>query len=36
MLQHSDQYEDNIHFNPSGANIQGQQAAHQIRSLLKR
>jgi hypothetical protein len=34
MMHHSDQYEDKVHFNSEGANIQGRQAAEQIRSVL--
>jgi hypothetical protein len=37
MSRNSDQYEDSVHFNPTGAAIQGQQVAQSIRlSLAKR
>jgi lysophospholipase L1-like esterase len=37
MARYSDQYEDAVHFNPTGAAIQGQQVAQSIRlSLAKR
>lgn len=36
MLKYRDLYEDDVHFNTAGANIQGQQAAKQIRDLLHR
>jgi hypothetical protein len=35
MLQHLDLYEDAIHFNTTGSNIQGDQAASAIRSALR-
>jgi hypothetical protein len=35
MLQHRDLYEDSIHFNTAGSNIQGDQAASAIRSALR-
>jgi hypothetical protein len=34
MMQHEDLHEDPVHFNPTGANIQGDQAATLIRSAL--
>src|SRR5579862_7249786 len=34
MLQHQDLYDDSIHFNSTGAKIQGDQAAASIRSAL--
>jgi len=34
MTHHADQYEDNVHFNPVGAALQGQQAARSIQLLL--
>jgi hypothetical protein len=34
MLQHADTYQDSVHFNDQGANIQGKQAAQTIRGLL--
>lgn len=34
MTHHADQYEDNVHFKPSGAAIQGQQAAQLVRATL--
>lgn len=34
MMQHLDTYEDNVHFNSSGADIQGKQVAASIRPLL--
>ncbi len=36
MEQHRDLYEDDVHFNPEGANIQGDQAASMIRAALRR
>ncbi|MBB5064073.1 SGNH/GDSL hydrolase family protein [Granulicella mallensis] len=36
MTHHTDQYEDHVHFNPTGAAIQGQQVAQFIRSALKK
>jgi hypothetical protein len=35
MVQHRDLYQDSVHFNPQGANIQGDQAASLIRSALR-
>jgi hypothetical protein len=35
MAQHRDLYEDDVHFNPEGANIQGDQAASMIRTALR-
>jgi lysophospholipase L1-like esterase len=34
MSHHLDRYEDDVHFNPAGAAIQGQQAAQTIRTSL--
>jgi hypothetical protein len=34
MTHHADQYQDNVHFNPAGAAVQGQQAAHTIQTSL--
>lgn len=34
MTHHADQYEDNVHFNPSGAAIQGRQVAQFVRAAL--
>jgi hypothetical protein len=34
MMQHGDLHEDDVHFNPAGARIQGDQAAATIRSVL--
>jgi hypothetical protein len=34
MKQHADLYEDDVHFNPAGATIQGDQAAESIRKQL--
>lgn len=34
MIHHTDQHEDNVHFNAAGAAIEGQQAAQFIRSSL--
>jgi hypothetical protein len=34
MTHHSDRYEDNVHFNPAGAVIQGQQVAQFVRTAL--
>ncbi len=34
MAQHRDLYQDDVHFNPAGAGIQGDQAASAIRSAL--
>jgi GDSL-like Lipase/Acylhydrolase family len=34
MTHHSDQYQDNVHFNPAGAAIQGRQAAQLVRASL--
>lgn len=34
MTHHTDQYEDNVHFNTAGAVIQGQQVAELLRILL--
>ena len=34
MQQHKDLYKDSVHFNPTGAEIQGDQAAAMIRSAL--
>lgn len=36
MMKHEDLHEDSIHFNPSGAAIQGDQAAAMIRAVLQR
>jgi lysophospholipase L1-like esterase len=35
MVQHPDTYQDNVHFNDSGSQIQGKQAAEIIRKLLQ-
>ncbi|HEX3891482.1 MAG TPA: SGNH/GDSL hydrolase family protein [Terracidiphilus sp.] len=35
MAQHRDLYEDDVHFNPAGANLQGDQAASMIRAVLR-
>jgi hypothetical protein len=35
MLKHQDLYQDGVHFNETGSNIQGKQAADLIRTLLK-
>jgi len=35
MIEHRDLYQDDVHFNPTGANIQGDQAASVIRSALR-
>jgi hypothetical protein len=35
MAGHRDLYQDDVHFNPAGANIQGDQAASTIRSALR-
>jgi hypothetical protein len=34
MAEYRDLYEDDVHFNPEGANIQGDQAASMIRAAL--
>lgn len=34
MMQHLDRYEDSVHFNPSGAAFQGDQAAETIKTAL--
>jgi lysophospholipase L1-like esterase len=34
MTHHTDQYEDNVHFNAAGAVIQGQQVAQFVRAIL--
>lgn len=34
MAHHTDLHEDNVHFNPAGAAIQGQQVAQSIRSFM--
>jgi lysophospholipase L1-like esterase len=34
MVHHEDQHEDNVHFNPKGAAIQGEQVARYVRSAL--
>jgi hypothetical protein len=34
MTHHADQYEDHVHFNPTGAAIQGQQVTQFIRAAL--
>lgn len=34
MTHHADQYQDNVHFNPVGAAVQGQQVAHTIQTSL--
>ena len=36
MMQHLDRYEDTVHFNPSGAALQGDQAAETIKAALAR
>jgi len=36
MTHHTDQYEDDVHFNPAGASIQGKQAAEFVRATLVR
>jgi hypothetical protein len=35
MVQHRNFYEDDVHFNPEGANIQGDQATSMIRAALR-
>jgi hypothetical protein len=35
MAQHRDLYEDDVHFNPEGADLQGDQAASMIRAVLR-
>lgn len=35
MVQHPDTYQDNVHFNDSGSQVQGRQAAEFIRKLLQ-
>jgi len=35
MVHHTDRYEDNVHFDPAGAAIQGQQVGLSVRSLLR-
>ncbi len=35
MLKHQDLYQDGVHFNETGSNLQGEQAAELIRVLLK-
>jgi hypothetical protein len=35
MLQHQDTYQDKVHFNEAGSQIQGKQAAEDIRKLLQ-
>jgi len=35
MMKHQDLHEDSVHFNPQGANIQGDQAAALIRAALR-
>jgi hypothetical protein len=35
MMKHRDLYEDDVHFNTVGSNIQGQKAAQQMRALLQ-
>ena len=35
MIEHRDLYQDDVHFNPTGASIQGDQAASVIRSALR-
>jgi lysophospholipase L1-like esterase len=34
MVHHTDQHEDNVHFNAAGAAVQGQQVAQSIRTSL--
>ena len=34
MTHHADQYQDNVHFNPAGAAVQGRQVAHAIQTSL--
>lgn len=36
MAQHKDQYEDDVHFNPTGASIQGKQVAEFVRATLRK
>jgi len=36
MLQHGDLHQDSIHFNPTGANLQGDQAAETVKAALAR
>jgi len=36
MIQHKDQYEDDVHFNPTGASIQGKQVAEFVRASLRK
>ncbi|MEO6982708.1 MAG: SGNH/GDSL hydrolase family protein [Edaphobacter sp.] len=36
MMQHRDLYQDSVHFNPSGATLQGNQAAETIKTALAR
>jgi hypothetical protein len=35
MVEHRDLYQDDVHFNPTGANIQGDKAASAIRAALR-
>jgi hypothetical protein len=35
MAQHRDLFEDDVHFNPEGADLQGDQAASMIRAVLR-
>jgi hypothetical protein len=35
MIHHTDSYEDNVHFGPAGAAIQGEQVAETVRAALK-
>jgi hypothetical protein len=36
MMQHGDLHQDSVHFNPEGANLQGDQAAETIKAALTR
>lgn len=36
MMQHQDLHQDSVHFNPQGANLQGDQVAETIKSALAR
>jgi len=36
MTHHADQYQDDVHFNPTGASIQGKQVAEYVRAALMR
>jgi hypothetical protein len=36
MTQHTDQYQDDVHFNPAGASIQAKQVAEFVRTILNK